>query len=236
MAWYDACVMQLFVDPKIFEQFPGSVTGVVFVRGLNNAATVPVDVLRGVEEGVRSVFAGLEAPTKHPNIAAWRGAFKTFGCDPSKYRCSAEALVRQVLKGNSIWGINPLVDIYNYISLKYVVPVGGEDLRAIVGDVQLTFATGAESFIRLGSTENDSPELGEVVYRDDVDVICRRWNWREADRTKLTATTTDAVIVIDGMAPMTVEDVTRAAEELASMVVQYCGGVTEIAVYTAPAR
>jgi DNA/RNA-binding domain of Phe-tRNA-synthetase-like protein len=177
--------MALQINPKIFEQFPQSMTGVVFVHGLDNTVTVPSEELRRIEEEVRSTFAGLEAPSRHPNILAWRQAFKTFGSDPQKYRCSAEALVRQVLKGNSIWGINPLVDIYNYISLKYVVPVGGEDIKAIVGDVQLTPATGTESFVRLGSTENDPPEPGEIIYRDDVDVICRRWNWRRKPRMRL---------------------------------------------------
>jgi DNA/RNA-binding domain of Phe-tRNA-synthetase-like protein len=133
-----------------------------------------------------------------------------------------------VLKGNSIWGINPLVDLYNFVSLKYVVPVGGENLAAVKGDVQLGFATGAETFMRLGSNENDPPLEGEVIYRDDVDVICRRWNWREAERTKLTASTTDAIIVIDGMAPMTRDQVEAALDELSQLIQQYCGGTMEL--------
>ncbi len=205
-------------------------TGVIFARGLNNTGVIPFEELRSVEEIVRATFAGLAAPSRHPNILAWRQAFKVFGCDPQKYRCSAEALVRQVLKGNSIWGINPLVDIYNFVSLKYVVPVGGEDIHTIIGDVQLTFATGSEEFIRLGGTENEPPEKGEVIYKDDASVLCRRWNWREADRTKLTPRTTDAIIVIDALPPLTRADIEQAARELASMVQHYCGGTTQRSV------
>jgi DNA/RNA-binding domain of Phe-tRNA-synthetase-like protein len=225
--------MNLTIDPHIFDRFPQSMTGVIFAHGLNNSVIVPVEDLRPVEDLVRAAFAGLEAPSRHPNILSWRQAFKAFECDPQKYRCSAEALARQVLKGNSIWGINPLVDIYNFISLKYIVPVGGENLSAIVGDVQLTFATGTEEFIRLGSTENDPPEPGEVIYKDDTGVLCRRWNWREAERTKLIPQTTDAIIVLDAMPPMAYADVERATQELAELIKHYCGGTTECSVRVA---
>lgn len=216
--------MNLHIDPQILARFPGSITGVVVVKNINNVYAAPLTKLAVVADQVRAEFAAFEAPSMHPHIRAWRQAFKQFGCDPQKYRCSAEALVRQVLKGNTIWGINPLVDIYNYISLKYVVPVGGEDLDHIQGAVQLTFASGGEQFIRLGGTENEPPLPGEVIYKDDVGVLCRRWNWREADRTKLTAATTNAILVIDGLAPMTRDQVEQATRELTDRVQQYCGG------------
>lgn len=65
---------------------------------------------------------------EHPHIAPWREEYRQFGAKPKKYRSSIENLIRRISKGEEIRHINKLVDIYNIISLKYVIPVGGEDL------------------------------------------------------------------------------------------------------------
>lgn len=225
--------MPLSIDPRIFEKFPGTMIGVIEVHGVNNTGTVPAADLAESAAAVQHDFAQYVAPSRHPHLLAWRHAYKKFGCDPHQYRCSAEALVRQILKGNAIWGINPLVDIYNYISLKYVVPVGGEDLSKMSGDVQLTFALGTEPFVRLGGEDNEPPDPGEVIYKDDVGVLCRRWNWREAERTKLSAATTDALIVIDALPPMTRSQVEQASLEFADLIQRYCGGTSTCQIMTA---
>jgi len=54
--------------------------------------------------------------------------------------------MKRVLKGNEIWQINKVVDLYNYISLKYLTPIGGEDLDKIKGDIYLNFAEGCYSY------------------------------------------------------------------------------------------
>jgi len=100
-----------------------------------------------------------------------------------------------VLKGESLPRINALVDTYNAISLKYVIPVGGEDLDQLSGDLRLVRA-----------------EDGEVVWRDDVGVTCRRWNWRQEPRTRLTEDTTNAFFVFDQLPPQNAVD--AAVQEL----------------------
>src|SRR3989344_2939818 len=77
-------------------------------------------------------------------------------------------------------------NIYNYISIKHVIPVGGDDLDKIDGDLELTFAKGNEKFVQLNSSEIDHPKKEEVIYKDDKEVTCRRWNWRECDKSKMT--------------------------------------------------
>ena len=139
--------------------------------------------------------------------------------------------MRRVIKGDAIPHINKLVDLYNYISLKYVIPVGGEDMDAIRDNLQLAFANGTEQFVRLNGTENEPPDKGEVVYKDDEGVICRRWNWREADRTKLTERTKEAIIVIDALAPVSRAVVDRAMNELALLIKKHCGGEAEVNIF-----
>ncbi|MBI4407666.1 MAG: hypothetical protein HY565_04175 [Candidatus Kerfeldbacteria bacterium] len=220
--------MEISIQPEIFAVWPQAQLGLVFVDQANNQADLSAwhDEQMAMENYVRQLFPTAEAVGQHPHIQAWRRAYRAFGCDPHKYRCSSEALARQVLKGNAIWGINPLVDCYNYISLKYTVPVGGEDCAHIQGAVVLKRAHGTEPFVRLGGSENEPPEVGEVVYADAAGVLCRRWNWREADRTKLTADTTTAVLVIEAIPPMTTEQLQAATAELADLVTKWCQAKT----------
>jgi DNA/RNA-binding domain of Phe-tRNA-synthetase-like protein len=69
-----------------------------------------------------------------------------------------------------------------------------------------------------------------VIYRDRVGAICRRWNWKEADRTKLTETTTRGLLVIEGLPPVDRVMVAAAAGELAALVEKNCGGKVGIAI------
>lgn len=224
--------MKISMKSEIFELWPEARLGLVSVTQANNAADLSAwkPEQQRIEQEVRQRFPSTNAVGKHLNIQAWRRAYRQFGCDPHDYRCSAEALVRQVVKGNDIWGINPLVDLYNFISLKYTVPVGGEDASKVQGEVQLKRATGTEPFIRLGGTDSEPPEPGEVVYADDVGVLCRRWNWREANRTKLTPETTSAILVIETIPPTTEAELQAATQKLAQLVERWCGSKTKTVV------
>lgn len=132
-----------------------------------------------------------------PHMAAWREAFRAFGAKPQRTRNSAEALLRRVPDG--LPRINRLADAYNAVSVRLQVPLGGENLRAYSGPMHLVRATGEEDFATLASGAEviEHPEPGEVVWRDDEGVTCRRWNWRQCHRTRLTEETTDAVFIGD---------------------------------------
>lgn len=163
--------------------------------------------------------------TEHPRIAPWREAYRKFGAKPKDHPSSIENLVRRALKGQPLPSINPLVDLYNTVSLRHLLPVGGEDLDRIEGNVLLTFAAADEpAVLLLGEAEARPPKPGEVIYRDGLGAICRRWNWKEADRTKLTPATRNAVLVIEGLPPVGREPVQAAAEELAVLIRDHCGG------------
>jgi DNA/RNA-binding domain of Phe-tRNA-synthetase-like protein len=114
-------------------------------------------------------------------------------------RSSVEALARRVETG--LPRINWLTDIYNAISVKYLLPIGGENFDKYVGAPRLKFATGEELFDTMANGEavNESPDAGEVVWVDDNGVTCRRWNWRQCVRTRLDLETTTALFIFDGL-------------------------------------
>lgn len=214
------------VTDDLFATFPDVVLGVVIARGIDNSGEdgEVLAALRREEERVRRELAGIQV-SEHPRVAPWRVAYRAFGAKPKDYPSSIENLLRRVLKGHTLRPINPLVDLYNTISLRHLVPVGGEDLDAVEGDVLLTRAGDDEPpVLLLGEPEPRAPRPGEVIYKDDLGAICRRWNWKEADRTKLTPATRRAILVVEGLPPVGRNAVDGAVQELAGLIRTHCGG------------
>ena len=162
-------------------------------------------------------------------IKVWRDAFQKFKTKKGA-RSSIEALLKRVHKGDHIGYINPLVDIYNSISLKYALPCGGEDIDTFAGDIRLTKADGNEPFITLVTDENSPPHEGEIVYKDDEGAICRCWNWRESVRTMLTEKTENAFMCIELVDDARIKDLSDALSELSELVKENLGGEYEIHV------
>ncbi len=217
---------RVIIDEHIFEQYPGVRVGVIGARGVDNRSEDPEipALLEAEQRRMAGELAGVTV-VEHPRVAPWRDAYRRFGAKPKRYRSSIENLVRRVLKGSALPSIHPLVDLYNVVSLRHLLPVGGEDLGTIKGPIFLTFAGDEEPPVRLlGERQERPPYPGEVIYRDGVSTICRRWNWKEADRTKLTPGTRDAVLVIEALAPAGEAELSAALEDLAGLIERYCGG------------
>lgn len=219
-----ATCVKFIVSKEIFERYPDAVIGVVVAKNINNAGSSDEiqKMLEHEQERIRNDF-NLENLAQNLFIQNWRKAYKLFGSDE---RCSSERLIRRALKGEQLPSVNKLVDIYNQISLKYRTPVGGEDIDNLKGNVYLRFATGKETFVAIGSRELQNIKEGEVIYADEKEVICRRWNLKESDNTKLTEQTKNAFLVIDALPPVLKVTVQEANEELASLVSRHCGAKT----------
>ena len=91
------------------------------------------------------------------HLAGWADIYLKFGAKPNRTPCSAQALRKRVLKEGRIPAINPVVDLYNAISLRYALPVGGENYDAYVGRPQLMLAEGTEIF----DTKNNGEDVIE---------------------------------------------------------------------------
>ena len=215
--------LSVTVDERVFAAHPGYVATVVVAEGLGNGASDDDSSARLAEAEASLLARGLERAADDPHIAEWRAAFSRFGAKPKRYPCSAEALAARVIKGGSLPRINVLVDLYNTVSVRHLIPVGGEDLDRLEGPLRLTIADGSEAF----DGADGAPRPGEVVWRDDVGVTCRRWNWRQGTRTRLTETSTRAFFVFDRLPALPMEGLDRAAAELeAGLAARWPGAVT----------
>lgn len=206
------------VDPRIWELRPDFVLTVVRARGLSNAPSddSSTALLRRAEWIAREALNGAD-PATLPHVAAWRDAYRAFGAKAQRTPCSAEALLKRAVGGEGLPAINRLVDLYNAVSVEFALPVGGEDLARTSGVSRLTIATGDEPFdtVRSGEAVVDHPDAGEVVWVDDEGVTCRRWNWRQCARTRLTGGSTDAWFVLERLDPLPLTALADAAEALA---------------------
>ena len=218
--------MKFKIDSQIFEKFPDALVGVVIAKNLNNTGISEEiqNQIRQQEKEIRASY-NTETLSQNPKIDVWRKTYSAFGAKPKEHKSSVENLYRLILNGVNLRHINNLVDIYNLTSLKYMVPVGGEDIDKINGDIILTFALPNEvPVLLLGDKESRPPHAGEVIYKDGISTICRRWNWREADRTKLTEQTKNCILVVEGFYSVTHEEVENAAKELREFVQKFCRG------------
>lgn len=223
---------RLVITPEIFARFPDVVLGVIVASDIDNSGESE-EVLAGLrqeEARVRETFAPQAIP-EHPHITPWREAYRKFGAKPKDHPSSIENLVRRVAKGHALPRINPLVDLYNTISLRYLLPAGGEDLDQTQGDILLTLAGEDEAPVKLlGEPEARPPYPGEVIYKDELGTLCRRWNWKEADRTKLTPQTRRAILVLEGLPPVGTREIEEATTALAALIHAHCGGKVTHAV------
>ncbi len=155
-------------------------------------------------------------PWAAAHLEAWNTAYRAFGAKPNRTPCSAEALRKRALKQGALPAINAVVDVYNALSLRYAIPVGGEDIAAYAGSPRLIVADGTEPFETSanGDLVIETAEVGEVVWRDDRGVTCRRWNWRQGPRTRLTDASREMWFVFERLDPMPMEAVQEATEAL----------------------
>ncbi|MFE9363279.1 B3/4 domain-containing protein [Streptomyces sp. NPDC006978] len=210
--------LTIAVSDEVRTLAPGFTHLAVEAHGLINGPSHE-DSSALLDDAVRRLTERLggRAPHEDPHVAAWREVYTAFGAKPSRTRNSAEALARRALTDAGLPRINRLVDLYNAISVAHLIPVGGEDTDHIRGAMRLVRSAGQEPFPTVAGGEEavEHPEPGEVVWRDDEAVTCRRWNWRQGTRTRLTEESVNAVFLLEGLTPATAAELGAAATELA---------------------
>lgn len=169
-----------------------------------------------------------DVPWAENHLAAWDEVFKAFGAKPKRTPCSASALRKRVMRDGSLPPLDPVVDVYNAISIRYAIPVGGENLAAYSGAPRLTLADGSEPFdtFKEGEPVVENPEPGEVIWRDDLGVTCRRWNWRQGVRTRLDSQAQSMWFILESLPSMPLAALQEAGDELVSNLQKLMPGAT----------
>jgi DNA/RNA-binding domain of Phe-tRNA-synthetase-like protein len=213
------------IEDDFWSLFPSARIGVVVCHGIDNTMKDESPYKEMISNSEKEALKYLQNAEFSSNevIKVWREAFQKFKTKKGA-RSSIEALLKRIHNGNHLGTINPLVDIYNSISLRYALPCGGEDMDKFSGDIRLTKAVGTEDFITLGTDKSEPPYEGEIVYKDNEGAICRCWNWRESVRTMLNEDTKNAFLCIELVDEKRIEDFEKALKDLEKIVQDCLGG------------
>lgn len=224
--------MKIGIAPEIFSAFPGYIRYVLIAEGINNEKNHPAleTMLAQTQAALRTdeAFTDVKA---HPRIASWRSAFETFGVNPNQCPPSIANLIKRVRGGKELPYINPLVCVFNIVSMKHVLPAGGDDLDKVSGYVRLGYAAGDETYVPLGSPDvSEHPKPGEIILYDTGNrtVFCRAWCWKNGDTSRIDASTTRVAINVDALPPVSAKEGLNAAKETAELLRSFCGGSIEI--------
>jgi DNA/RNA-binding domain of Phe-tRNA-synthetase-like protein len=217
--------MYFSIQKELFDHLPDLTIGMVVATGLDNTRpSGEIDqLLEQAVEALKKNFVGDKAQD-HPRIKPWRTAFARLGISGSKFQCSVESMARRILKGDPFPRINPLVDLYNSVSLNHLVPMGGHDLDTLQGNIYLRFAEGWEPFTPMGGGETITVPKGELVYRDDSEILTRNWVWRQCEKDKATEKTRNIFIPIDVLGEVGKEQADEIIHELSEGIPKFLGG------------
>jgi DNA/RNA-binding domain of Phe-tRNA-synthetase-like protein len=220
LAWLGAAA----VDGAVFALRPDYRALLLTADGLRGGPSDEVSerILGEAESTARQTLDG-RSPEQLPHPAAWREAYRAFGAKPQRSRSSVEALLRR-LEPDGLPRIDRITDVYNAVSIAHLLPLGGEDRAAYAGPPRLVRAQGSEPFDTTAGGEPvvEHPQPGEVVWSDEDGVTCRRWNWRQGTRTRITTGTSSAVFVLDALDPLTDGELRAAADALTEGLLALC--------------
>lgn len=217
--------------------YPAFRVGFVVLRGMraDPGACPAIDALVAEAEALTAERLAECDIAALAEIADWRVAYRSFGIKKTSYRNACEALLRRLRGGAGLPRVLPLVDLYNALSVKYLIPVGADDVASLAPPLAFRYALPGDSFHDLAGDHeiDDPPKPGEVVLADAAHVLCRRWNWRQDARSRIRPETRAATLVLQTLAPDGEARLTAAAEQLAACAAADLGAACRWAIASA---
>jgi DNA/RNA-binding domain of Phe-tRNA-synthetase-like protein len=112
----------------------------------------PAELLALIDDRCAEMAGQMTVEHIHQNrpIADTRDAYRAFGKEPSRYRPSAEALMRRVLQGKGLYQVSNVVDLLNLVSIRYGFSIGGWDADRIDGAMTLGIGRADEPYTSIG--------------------------------------------------------------------------------------
>lgn len=216
------CTVKFKVHKCVFDKIHDVCFGGVVAYDVNNRGeNCNIEkILRAEMDNLKTRLVGYNIK-EYESIIPYRNAFKDLGINPNKYMSSIEAMAKRVSKGSKLPFINPVVDLVNSLSLKYILPIGAHDMDNLKGEIVLRFSKEGDTFIPFGSDEVEGVEPGELVYSDSERIRIRRWICRQSLIGSITEDSKNIFLPIDGFESKNKEHVLNAMNELEELLVKY---------------
>lgn len=215
------------VDKKLLNTESGGYTAVVYAEGVDNKKE-NLKINQLLNDEIKRIHDELENTNvkEIEELNEYRAAFKALGINPSKYPCSIESIIGRIVKKSEFPSLSPIVNLCNYISIKYLVPVGVHDVDTFSGDLNVRLATVEDCGVEENNLDGDKLVEGEPIYVSGNSVRTRRWLWRQTPVGRVTEEATNFIIPIDGFEGNK-EIIDVASTELVKLLNQFfCATVT----------
>jgi DNA/RNA-binding domain of Phe-tRNA-synthetase-like protein len=221
--------IQSFVVSDECQQL-GLRAGAVILRNVRVAHGDPdlrSEIVREAQS-VQQRLAQAGAVRSLPEVGRFHEILRKVGVNPRRDQPSIERLLGVALKRGDLPAINTLVDAYNLASLRSCCSLGAHDLDRIALPVALRLFTGQETFTPLGQDAELPVVAGEYGYVDGQDRVLCRLDVVQADFSKVTVDTVNALLIIEATAAHPPAAVQQAFADSIMMMTRYCGGTAEI--------
>ncbi|MFO7616880.1 MAG: phenylalanine--tRNA ligase beta subunit-related protein [Bacteroidales bacterium] len=210
--------MTVQVNKEISLLFPELVVGVLEGPVNNSEDNRELWEMIGRVTGQIKSTMDAEAIRQVDGIRLGKQAYRQLGKDPNRYRLSAEALMRRIVKGQDLYAINTVVDVLNLVSLQSGITIGGFDRALVDGSVELGIGWAGEAFEAIGRGPLNVEDL--PVYRDRSGAIGNPTS--DCMRTRITLSTSTVLMLITGFyGPGGISEV---LESLEGLLGRFCQG------------
>jgi DNA/RNA-binding domain of Phe-tRNA-synthetase-like protein len=185
----------------------------------------------GLRERMRSAaldlqrrFVDIAALRGSTELRAFAGSYRLAGVNPKRQQPGCERLAEFVWKRGELPAINSLVDAYNMVSVTRLLSLGAHDLQAVTPPIRLAIVPCDMTFTPLGTSERISLRPGEFAYLDDGGRVICRLDVIQAEFSKVTAASTDVVVIVEGTSSHDGAALLAARTELVELIGEFCGG------------
>jgi DNA/RNA-binding domain of Phe-tRNA-synthetase-like protein len=213
--------MEIKLSPDITKKIPNIKLGMIIYKDII-VGDSPQMVKGRLQLFQESIYLELEEKnvTDLPGVQEWRQIFKLTGKDPNRYRHSAEALFRRIKKQNYLSPIQSAIDINNFFSLQYQVPIGIYDINQLTGSLKVQLGREGEEYLGLNGRMNSLENL--VILSDQNGPFGSPFV--DSNRAPVTKETKNALQVIYLRPSTDLESAEKLTESLMNMFIQIHGG------------
>lgn len=185
--------MDIELSTKIRKAAPELTLAIISCNVINSqTSTYLSDEMEMETQQIAEIYS-IDEINKRPEIAATRKVYKNLGKDPNRYRPSAEALCRRIVRRISLYQVNTLVDIINLVSIRSGFSINGFDAYKIQGNILLDVGTANDEFEAIGRGLLNVEGL--PLYRDSAGGIGTPTS--DNERTKISENTTQLLMIIN---------------------------------------
>ena len=213
--------MEIQVSSKLCDLMPGFSVGIIEYKDIQIGESP--QMLKGrLQLFQESIYFDLleKNVTELEGIKEWRGIFKATGKDPNRYRHSAEALYRRIAKQNYLQSIHSAIDLNNFFSLEYQIPIGVYDSDKLSGNVKIRVGEESEEYTGLNGRTNNLANL--IISADEKGPFGSPFV--DSERTAVTEVTKNALQIVYLRPSSSSEGKQKMTQSLMNMFTQIHGG------------